>query len=74
MPGWYAGSWGYHGDDGELFIEVGQGDIPTEDFGEAGTFGKGDVAGVYLHMETGEGFCTLNGKKLKMGKLLMRSP
>jgi hypothetical protein len=36
-------------------------------------FKAGDVAGVYLHMETGEGFCTLNGRRLGMRKLNNRS-
>ena len=69
MPGWYKGSWGYHGDDGKLFIENGYGVEPSEDFGAPGTFCAGDVVGVGLNMNTGTGFCTRNGKKLAMGKL-----
>ncbi|KAG5800556.1 hypothetical protein H9Q69_000443 [Fusarium xylarioides] len=66
MPGWLPGSWGYHGDDGLLFVDDDYVDSPSEDFRE---FGKGDTVGVCLNMETGAGFCTLNGKKLAMGDI-----
>ncbi|KAH6970509.1 ankyrin repeat-containing domain protein [Ilyonectria sp. MPI-CAGE-AT-0026] len=67
MPGWFDGSWAYHGDDGKLFIESGYGAVPTPDFGAPGEFGADDVVGACLNLETGEGFCTLNGKKMNMG-------
>lgn len=70
MPGWRKGSWGYYGDDGKLFIENGSGLVPSEDFGYLGRFQAGDVVGCALDMKTGEGFCTKNGKRLKMGKLI----
>ncbi|KAJ4232385.1 hypothetical protein NW757_013815 [Fusarium falciforme] len=67
MPGWFKGSWGYHGDDGALFIESGTEDIfPSSDFGDSGKFESGDVVGVCLNVNTGQGFCTRNGKKLNM--------
>lgn len=69
MPGWFKGSWGYHGDDGKFFIESGSGATPSSDFGDSGRFKSGDVVGVCMNVNTGQGFCTRNGKKLKMGKL-----
>ncbi|KAG5754659.1 hypothetical protein H9Q70_002679 [Fusarium xylarioides] len=66
MPGWYPGSWGYHGDDGLLYISGDYVDSPRGDFESPG-YGAGQTAGVCLNMETGEGFCTLNGRKLAMG-------
>ncbi|KAM6506325.1 hypothetical protein FSOLCH5_013313 [Fusarium solani] len=69
MPGWFEGSWAYHGDDGKLFIGPGYGLVPTSDFGAPGEFGAGDVVGAGLNLETGGGFCTLNGKKMNMGEL-----
>lgn len=70
MPGWFKGSWGYHGDDGALCIEsAAKLTIPSSDFGHSGEFKSGDVVGVCLNVNTGQGFCTRNGKKLDMGKL-----
>lgn len=69
MPGWFDGSWAYHGDDGKLFIGQGRGEALTPDFGASGKFGAGDVVGTCLNLETGEGFCILNGKGLNMGEL-----
>ncbi|SPJ88726.1 uncharacterized protein FTOL_12620 [Fusarium torulosum] len=66
FPGWRHRSWGYHGNDGGLYIEGNQAN-PSSDFGESGTFASGDVVGVCLNTETGQGFCTRNGKMLKMG-------
>lgn len=71
MPGWCKGSWGYHGDDGCLFIAGGDGKRPTADFGDSGRFHSGDTVGCGLDMKTGEGFCTLNGKRLDMGKPIL---
>ncbi|RSL78383.1 hypothetical protein CEP51_008242 [Fusarium floridanum] len=68
MPGWFKGSWGYHGDDGALLMESGtEQTIPSSDFGEAGEFKSGDIVGACLNTDTGQGFCTRNGKKLNMG-------
>ncbi|KAH7244825.1 hypothetical protein B0J15DRAFT_537647 [Fusarium solani] len=68
LPGWFKGSWGYHGGDGALFIESGtEQTIPSSDFGDSGKFKSGDVVGVCLNVDTGQGFCTRNGKKLNMG-------
>ncbi|RSL49481.1 hypothetical protein CEP54_012405 [Fusarium duplospermum] len=67
MPGWFKGSWGYNGYNGALFIESSTGVTPSSDFGEAGKSKSGDVVGVCLNIDTGQGFCTRNGKKLNMG-------
>lgn len=66
MPGLFGGSWGYHGDDGFLFMN-GEDTDPSKDFGAAGQFSAGDTVGIYLNLRSGEGFCTRNGKKLDMG-------
>ncbi|KAM0435852.1 hypothetical protein ACHAPT_002743 [Fusarium lateritium] len=68
LPGLFERSWAYRGDDGELYIEPDPGDVPSSDFRDNGKFGGGDVVGVGLNIETGEGFCTRNGKKLNMGE------
>jgi hypothetical protein len=68
MPGWCDISFGYHGDDGKLFINDGTGLEPTSDFGSQGEFGAKDTVGIGLNLETGEGFVTRNGKKLNVGK------
>lgn len=70
-PGWFPRSWAYHSDDGNLFIETGsRGVVPSDEFGLSGTFCAGDTVGAGLNMKTGQGFCTLNGKKLDMGRYL----
>jgi Ran-binding protein 9/10 len=68
MPGWFPGSWAYHGDDGCLFVGTFWGNAPTSDFGEAGEFHVNDVVGVGLNLVTGEGFCTLNGQRQDVGE------
>ncbi len=73
LPGWERGSWGYHGDDGRLFVESSTGSEPTADFGDAGKFHSRDVVGCGLDMKTGEGFCTRNGKRLDMGTLSVKA-
>lgn len=70
MPGWYESSFAYHGDDGELFInfeEMGQ--SPSNDFGSQGKYGVGDTVGAGINTVTGQGFFTLNGKRLDIGEL-----
>jgi hypothetical protein len=69
LPGWFKRSWGYYGDDGTLFVGSDPGATPSSDFGDSGKFKSGDVEGVCLNVNTGQGFCTRNGKKLNMGKL-----
>lgn len=73
MPGWYFMSWGYHGDDGRLFVNNGEGDLvettePSSHFGAPGRFSSPDVVGVGINLETGEGFVTLNGEKRNVGE------
>lgn len=58
MPGWKKGSWAYHGDDGNLFLESGQG----VQFGD--TFGAGDVIGCGSNMDNDEFFFTKNGTRV----------
>ncbi|GIL63043.1 hypothetical protein Vafri_17192 [Volvox africanus] len=60
QPGWEAGSFGYHGDDGKKFIGLGNG----EDYGP--TFGTGDTVGAGIHLGRQELFFTKNGTKLKV--------
>jgi hypothetical protein len=74
MPGWYHGSWAYNGYAGKLFVENGKGSAPSRDFGDAGTYSAGDVVGVGLDLETGEGFCTLNGKRRDVGEHCLSPP
>lgn len=75
MPGWFEGSWAYQGDDGLLFVE-GSSTTPSPDFGSRGQFGVEETAGVYLNLETGQAFCTLNGRMMTMGEFseLLASP
>jgi len=69
MPGWYGGSWGYHGDDGALFLESGSGSSPPGTVSaERKRFGKGDVVGCGVNMERGTLFFTLNRNRLVQGK------
>jgi len=63
-----AKSWAYHGDDGRLIVDGEAAEEPNDSFGSSGTYGKGDIVGVYLDTKTGEGFCTKNGKKLDIGE------
>jgi len=56
MPGWAKGSWAYHGDDGALFIESGQG------ISYGPTYGSGDVIGCGVDLHKNEMFFTKNGE------------
>ncbi|KAH4338099.1 hypothetical protein HBH98_214870 [Parastagonospora nodorum] len=76
MPGWYRSSWGYHGDDGAIFLNNANSDFsyyktdrPSEDFGAKGEFGANDIIGVGLSLESGKGFVTLNGKLRDVGDM-----
>lgn len=57
MLGWDKGSWGYHGDDGKLFIS-----------GEWTSYGrlyaKGNIVGCGVDFDKEVAFFTLNGKYL----------
>ena len=74
MPGWYGYSWGYHGDNGALYINADTSDspaseqYPSKDFSSEVQFGTGDTVGVGLNVMTGKGIVTLNGKKKDIGK------
>ncbi|KAH3958115.1 hypothetical protein HBH92_210860 [Parastagonospora nodorum] len=76
MPGWYRSSWGYHGDDGAIFLNNANSDFsyykkesPSDDFGAKGEFGANDIVGVGLNLETGKGFVTLNGNLRDVGDM-----
>jgi hypothetical protein len=58
LPGWPVGSFGYHGDDGNLYY----GGVNNRSFGP--TFGLGDVIGCGCDEIKGDLFFTLNGKFL----------
>jgi hypothetical protein len=70
-------SWGYHGDDGGIFLNNANSDSrfynkddPSEHFGVKGEFRANDTAGVGLDLKTGKGFITLNGEMRDVGKCL----
>lgn len=58
MPGWSKGSWGYHGDDGNIYSEYGTG----SNYGPR--YSTGDVIGCGYLGETGSIFYTKNRKFL----------
>jgi hypothetical protein len=60
MPGWHAGSWGYHGDDGKKFNAQGIG----KEFGPR--YGRGDIVGCGVDMRAKSAFFTKNGEYLGM--------
>ncbi|KAG5779917.1 hypothetical protein H9Q73_006445 [Fusarium xylarioides] len=64
LPGWHEGSWAYHGDDGELYVEEGW---STSREGDQ-AFDVGDVVGCGMNFETGKGYRTKNGVLLDSGK------
>ena len=60
MPGWYAGSCGYHGHNGRLYHADG---LASQNWPP---FGSGDVIGCGFDYETKEVSYTRNGKYLGM--------
>ena len=59
LPGWDSESYGYHGDDGNIFHGHGR------QFGAYGpTFGFGDIVGCGINYRTKSIFFTLNGEFL----------
>ncbi|MCJ1354083.1 MAG: hypothetical protein MMC33_004070 [Icmadophila ericetorum] len=58
MPGWKSGSWGYHGDDGNKFDQLGIGIRYSE------PYGANDVVGCGINFHTGRVFFTKNGYNL----------
>ncbi|KAI1084979.1 SPRY domain-containing protein [Whalleya microplaca] len=59
-PGWEPDSWGYHGDDGDIYSGHNVGKTY-----EAQTFGPPDTVGCGVNFRTGEAFFTKNGQKFK---------
>ncbi|KAI8966622.1 SPRY-domain-containing protein [Daldinia sp. FL1419] len=59
-PGWEPDSWGYHGDDGDIYSgeKIGK---PYE----GGGFGPPDVIGCGINFRTREAFFTKNGRQFK---------
>jgi hypothetical protein len=55
QPGWSAGSVGYHGDDGRIFVVDSHGD-------SSNSYGKNDVIGCGFHKPSSTVFFTKNGK------------
>ncbi|RIB20088.1 concanavalin A-like lectin/glucanase domain-containing protein [Gigaspora rosea] len=58
FPGWYDGSWGYHGDDGNFYCCSGSGNP----YGPL--FSTGDTIGCYLNFKNNNVFYTKNGINL----------
>lgn len=57
MLGWDKGSWGYHGDSGELFTSK-----ERTNYGQS--YAKGDIVGCGVDFDKEVAFFTLNGKYL----------
>ena len=55
LPGWEKYTVGYHSDDGQLFVESGQG----KEFGEK--YGQGDIIGCGVNFIENNIFFTKNG-------------
>ncbi|KAI1336723.1 SPRY domain-containing protein [Xylariaceae sp. FL0016] len=58
LPGWEPDSYGYHGDDGEVYSGSSQGKRYLD------TFGPGDIIGCGVNFFSGQAFFTKNGKDL----------
>ena len=58
LPGWETHSWGYHGDDGKVFV----GEHAGRPYGPM--FSANDVVGCGLNFRSGHAFFTLNGRDL----------
>ncbi|KAJ8130645.1 hypothetical protein O1611_g2981 [Lasiodiplodia mahajangana] len=56
MIGWDPGSWGYHGDDGNIFATTGHGDFYSD------SYGRGDTIGCGVNFAKETAFFTLNGE------------
>ncbi|KAK4108235.1 hypothetical protein N656DRAFT_448545 [Canariomyces notabilis] len=72
FPGWGPGSWGYHGDDGNFFVEQVPGYPPSADFGPSGEYGENDVVGCGFNAQKGFGFVVRNGKRLEFDSGCLR--
>ena len=59
MPGWFDGSWGYHGDDGHIMDEGGHYLTPPYP-----TFGANDVVGCGVDFQSRSVYFTKNGMRL----------
>ncbi|KAI0185704.1 SPRY domain-containing protein [Xylaria flabelliformis] len=58
-PGWEQESWGYHGDDGDIYFGSNVGKKYKET-----TFSAGDIIGCGVNFRTGQAFFTKNGANL----------
>ena len=59
LPGWEPDSWGYHSDDGKIYICGGPGGKIYSD-----PFNSMDVIGCGINFRTNEAFFTKNGNYL----------
>lgn len=57
LPGWEPHSWGYHGDDGQIY------QVRAEGKPYAPKYGKGDIVGCAINFKTRTAFFTRNGVK-----------
>lgn len=60
-PGWEPDSWGYHGDDGDIY----SGDKIGKPY-EGKNFGPPDIIGCGVNFRTREAFFTKNGRQFSM--------
>jgi Ran-binding protein 9/10 len=59
MPGWEPRSWGFHGDDGQLYNNDRSKDLVVA------KYGTGDVVGCGVDFTSNVAFFTRNGEKLR---------